>query len=73
LTMILSICFKTSWSIPLKSFDFCMNIVAPFYGSQKIKEAESIRLEKSLIIINYSDRIGRAVQEEDRFFYSSCL
>jgi hypothetical protein len=50
-----------------------MNIVAPFYGSQKIKEAESVRLEKSLIIMNYSDRIGRAAQEEDRVFYSSCL
>jgi len=51
-----------------------MNIVAPFYGSQKIKETESTRLaKKSLIIMNYSDRIGRAVQEEDRVFYSPCL
>jgi hypothetical protein len=48
-----------------------MNIVAPFYGSQKIKEEESIWLEKSLKNMNYSDRIGRAVQEEDRVFYSS--
>jgi hypothetical protein len=50
-----------------------MNIVAPFCGGQKIKEEESIWLEKSLLNMNYSDRIGRAVQEEDRVFYSSCL
>jgi hypothetical protein len=50
-----------------------MNIVAPFYGSQKNKEAVFSWLEKSLKKMNYSDRIGRAVQEEDRIFYSSSL
>jgi hypothetical protein len=48
-------------------------MISPFCGSQKIKEEESIWLEKSLMNMNYSDPIGRAVQEEDRVFYSSRL